>query len=126
MPTLYKLAWIFGIISLTSLIELFDPLFNHDHKKFNHAGVNLFFLFCTMVINTLFSAAVIGVCLWTGANGIGILNIIELPIWLELLIGVMALDFIAQYLAHVSLHKVGFMWRLHICLLYTSPSPRDA
>jgi len=114
MPTLYKLIWIFGVLSITSLVEMFDPLFHHDHQKAKHAGVNIFFLFCTMVINTLFSAAVVGVCLWTTNNGIGLLHMIDLPIWLELLLGVMALDFFAQYVAHVSLHKVGFMWRLHM------------
>ena len=39
---------------------------------------------------------------------------IDLPIWVELLIAVMALDFTAQYFVHYLLHKVPFMWRFHM------------
>jgi sterol desaturase/sphingolipid hydroxylase (fatty acid hydroxylase superfamily) len=114
MESWQKLVWIFGVLTITSLIEVFEPLVNFDYKKWRHAGVNIVFLTFTMIINTLFSVAVVGVCLWTAENSIGLLNMINLPLWAELLLAVMALDFIAQYVAHVTLHKVGFMWRFHM------------
>tara|TARA_B110000908_G_C10024510_1_gene344424 strand:- start:152 stop:724 length:573 start_codon:yes stop_codon:yes gene_type:complete len=38
----------------------------------------------------------------------------DLPIWVELLIAVLALDFSAQYIVHYLLHKIPFMWRFHM------------
>lgn len=46
-------------------------------------------------------------------NGWGLLNWIEWPVWLELLLAVIALD-LAIYLQHVMFHAVPLFWRLHL------------
>ena len=114
MESWQKLLWILIVLNISWVIEAFDPLINFDYRKWKHAGVNIVFLVFTMIINTLFGLATVGVFLWTAENSFGLLHIIDIPIWAELLLAIMLLDFIAQYVAHVTLHKVGFMWRFHM------------
>ncbi|MGB4959059.1 MAG: sterol desaturase family protein, partial [Saprospiraceae bacterium] len=68
----------------------------------------------TMIINTVFGIATTSIFLWTGENQFGLLHLIQLPVWAELFLAVCALDFIAQYVVHVLLHRVKFMWRFHM------------
>lgn len=45
-------------------------------------------------------------------HGWGLLNMIELPAWMETAVAVVALDF-AIWLQHVASHKMPALWRLH-------------
>ena len=47
-----------------------------------------------------------------GRRGWGILNLVELPFWLELALAVVVLD-LAIYLQHAVFHVVPALWRLH-------------
>ena len=114
MPSWQKLAWILICLSFNWIIEGFAPLFTTNYKKWKHAGVNLLFLLCSLTINVLFGLATLGIFMWMAQNGFGLLNIIDLPIWAELLIAVMALDLFAQYGMHYLLHKIPFLWKFHM------------
>lgn len=46
-------------------------------------------------------------------HGWGLLNWIQWPVWLELMLAVVALD-LAIYLQHVMFHAVPVLWRLHL------------
>lgn len=114
MPNWQKLTWILICLTFTWVLEAGIPLVRLNYKKWKHAFVNIVFLVTSMLINVLFGLATLGVFVWTAKTGFGLLNWINLPIWVELLIAVMLLDFIAQYVAHYLLHKVSFMWRFHM------------
>ena len=114
MPSWQKLLWIFICISANWIVELIIPLVKFEYKKWKHAGVNLVFLAMDLSINLIFGILTLGIFTWLSTNQIGLLNMIDLPIWAELLIAVMALDFTAQYFVHYLLHKVPFMWRFHM------------
>lgn len=114
MPSWQKLLWIFICISLNWIVEVVTPLVKFNYKKWKHAGVNLVFLAMDLSINLLFGLATLGIFIWLNTNEFGLLFLIDLPIWAELLIAVLALDFSAQYLVHYLLHKVPFMWRFHM------------
>jgi sterol desaturase/sphingolipid hydroxylase (fatty acid hydroxylase superfamily) len=43
---------------------------------------------------------------------IGLLFLTRLPLWIEVIVGVAALDFFA-YIAHVLLHEMPLAWRFH-------------
>lgn len=124
MPSWQKLAWIFICLSITWIIEGAAPLVSLNYKKWKHAGVNLIFLSTSILINLLFGIATVGVFLWAKANGIGFLYMVDLPIWAELLLAIMFLDFMAQWLAHYLLHKVKWMWKFH--LVHHSDTKVDA
>jgi sterol desaturase/sphingolipid hydroxylase (fatty acid hydroxylase superfamily) len=114
LSTLHKFLWIVACLSAFWVLEGIYPLFMFKYDKWKHSKVNLTLLVTTMIINVLFGLATTGIFEWTQGGQIGLLYLVDLPIWLELLIAVMALDLIAQYFAHFLLHKVSFMWRFHM------------
>ena len=124
MPSWQKLVWIFICISANWIIELLIPLVKFNYKKVKHAGVNMVFLASDVSLNLLFGILTVGVFSWLSTNQFGVLYLLELPIWAELVIAVLALDFAAQYLVHYLLHKVPFMWRFH--MIHHSDTTVDA
>lgn len=114
LPNHYKLIWIFIVLSFTWLLEFGVPLIKLDYAKWKHVAGNLVFLATSVIINALFGLATIGVFLWMNTNNVGLLNWINLNLWLELLIAVMMLDFVAQWFAHYLLHRVKWMWKFHL------------
>ena len=114
MPSWQKLVWIFICISANWVLELIIPLVKFDYKKLKHAAVNMVFLAMDVGLNLIFGILSVGVFIWLSTNQFGVLNMVDLPIWVELLIAIAALDFSAQYLVHYLLHKVPFMWRFHM------------
>jgi sterol desaturase/sphingolipid hydroxylase (fatty acid hydroxylase superfamily) len=114
MPNTYKFIWIFSVLTVTWVIEAAIPLLRNDYKKWKHARMNLVLLFTSMAVSVLFGLATKGIFDWTGATGFGLLNWVNLPVWVELLLAVMLLDLWAQYAAHYMLHRVPWMWRFHM------------
>ena len=114
MPTWQKALWILVCLSLSWSLENARPLFRFDYAKWAHARVNFVFLATTLAINTAFTMASVGVFRWVAAHRLGLLHLVELPVWAELLIAILLFDLVAQYGVHVFLHKVPFMWRFHM------------
>lgn len=109
-----KFTWIVVCLTTFWLLEGAFPLANHSYQKWKHAKVNLILLTTTIIINVLVGLAIAGVFIWAASNQIGLLYQVELSLWVEVLLGVMLLDFVAQYVVHYLLHKVSFMWKFHM------------
>jgi sterol desaturase/sphingolipid hydroxylase (fatty acid hydroxylase superfamily) len=65
-----------------------------------------------IVLRVLAPGAAIGVALAAEERGWGFLNLVSLPSWAALLIGVALLDLVV-YFQHVMFHAVPVLWRLH-------------
>ena len=124
LSTLYKLAWVIGCLLFVWLLESVGPLFRHNYNKLRHDGINLIFFSFTLALNVLIGIATVGVFLWVETSQIGLLSLIELPLWVEVVLGIMLLDFFAQYVAHYILHRVKWMWKFH--MIHHSDSKVDA
>jgi len=124
MPSWQKLVWISICLLFSWLLEGSFPLINFDYKKWRHAGVNILFLVTTLIINVLFGIATVGVFSFLAVNQLGFLHLIELPIWVELLLAILFLDFTAQYIIHYILHRVKWMWKFH--MIHHSDTKVDA
>jgi len=109
-----KATWIVSCLTLAWLLESAIPLFRKKYQKWRHAGVNFIFLAAVMLINVLFGVLTAGTFEWAGKTGFGLLYLMELPMWLELFIAVLIMDLVAQYFVHYLLHKVKFMWKMHM------------
>lgn len=114
MPIWMKLGWVVGVLALFWILEGYYRLTAIKYKKVKHAGVNFIFLLFTMGINVGFGALTLGVFFWIDANQFGVLHWIDASPVIELLLAILALDLVAQYGVHYFLHKVKWMWRLHI------------
>ncbi len=114
LTSLQKLIWIIGMMTIFWILEGAYPLRKFDYKKWEHAKANLILLITTIIINVLFGLATVGIFNWLEQSQFGLLNLVELPVWVEMLFAIMLLDFLAQYVVHYLLHKVEFMWRFHM------------
>ncbi len=113
LTSLQKFFWVVGCLSLFWILEGIYPLKKHQYNKWKHAKTNLILLLSTMIINVVFGILTVGVFSWIDANNFGLLNMINLPIWIEIILAIMILDFTSQYLVHYMLHKIPVMWRFH-------------
>ena len=66
----------------------------------------------TLVVRLLFPAAAVGVAAFCAAQGWGVLNLVDLPLWLAIVLAVVAMDLVI-WLQHVMVHAIPLLWRLH-------------
>ena len=111
---LEKLAWVFFCLTLFWIVESVAPLFRMRYNRLRHLGINMVFFSFMMVINLIFGFFFVMAYPLVETYHFGLLNWIVLPWWVEIIIAIMAFDFISQYLAHYLLHKVKWMWKLHL------------
>ncbi len=124
LSSIQKLLWILACLSLSWIGEAIIPLASLEYKKWKHAGVNLVFLGTSILINLFFGAVTVGIFSWLDTSNFGLLNVVNLPVWIELLLAVMLLDFVAQFVVHYLLHRVKWMWKFH--LVHHSDTKVDA
>ena len=69
-------------------------------------------LFNSILINLIFSGAIVSTALHVQSQKLGVLNILEIPIWLKILVTVAFMDFML-YVWHLLNHEMPFLWRFH-------------
>jgi len=114
MPTWQRMVWVAICLSGGWIVENGRPLVRFDYRKWAHARVNLALFLFVAAIGAALATGMVGLFDWAARGQIGLLRAVDWPLWLELLLAVMALDLVAQYLAHFLLHKLGWMWRFHM------------
>jgi sterol desaturase/sphingolipid hydroxylase (fatty acid hydroxylase superfamily) len=114
IPSAFRAGILIGGIFLFWIIEGVFPLFDFGYKKVRHAGINAVLTAFFVVIGLGFAGLLLGASQWVTANDFGLLNWISMPIWLQIIIGVMLLDFFGAYLVHWVEHKIKFMWKFHL------------
>ncbi|MEX2232198.1 MAG: sterol desaturase family protein [Cyclobacteriaceae bacterium] len=124
MPAWQRAAWIFICLVFCWILEGSFPLFRFSNNKIKHIGVNMVFLSTTMIINVLFGVATVGVFVWLQRKQFGLLYLIDLPVWAELIIAILIFELMAQYTVHYLLHRVKWMWKFH--MIHHSDTHLDA
>ena len=115
IPSLHRSLILVSGITLFWLIENTFPLFKFNYKKWNHAGINFFLTFTTIIINFVLAFILLKTADWAIKNNFGILQWLpKIPLWLYTIIGLLLLDLIGAYLAHFTQHKIKFLWRFHL------------
>lgn len=114
IPSLHRSIILVGGITLFWLIEGLVPTRSLSYKKWRHALPNFFFTATSVLVNFFLAFLLLNTADWTQANGFGILHIVALPFWLYVVLGVLLLDFIGAYLAHLVEHKVKPLWMVHL------------
>jgi len=98
--------------ALLRLVELFMPLNRSANEGFRRRFPNIGLTAGVVFTNLLLSLAFAGVVAFLQQKQFGLLFLINLPSWLVLVAGVLALDLFG-YFAHVLLHKSSLGWRFH-------------
>ena len=115
IPSLHRSLILAGGIAFFWMLEYFIPLFQFQYRKFQHAGINIFFTITTILINFLMAFILVSAIDWTTRYQFGLLNWLpEMPIWLHCILGLLLLDLIGAYFVHWLEHKIKWMWRFHL------------
>ena len=115
IPSLHRSIILVGGITFFWLLEGAVPLFKFNYKKWRHAFPNFFFTFTTIIINFTLAFLLLKTADYTVEAEIGILNWLpSIPFWLNVVLGILLLDFIGAYLAHLIEHKVKPLWMVHL------------
>jgi len=114
IPSLHRTLIIVVGLTLFSLIESAVPLMSLSYKRWKHAGVNIFFTLTTIVVNFVLAFLLLATSDWVVSNGVGILQWIELPLWSQIILGLLLMDFLGAWLPHWVEHHVAWMWQFHV------------
>ncbi|KYG75717.1 sterol desaturase family protein [Roseivirga spongicola] len=114
IPTPFRAGILIGGIVLFWILEGTLPLFKFQYKKVRHAGINLFFTLTTMIIGFGLAAALLAASNYVSDKQFGLLYLVDLPLWAQLVVGMLLLDLIGAYFVHWTEHKVKWMWKFHL------------
>ena len=115
IPSTHRSLLIIGGITLFWIIENGFPLFKFKYNKWQHAGVNIFFTLTTILINFTLAFILFKSSIWVTENNFGILYWLSIKsLLLQAIIGLLLMDLIGAYTAHLVEHKTKVLWRFHI------------
>lgn len=122
IPSSHRGALLAGGIAFFWILESAVPLFRWQYQKWSHAAINIFFTVTTVVINFLMAFMLLRASDWAVNHDFGILQWLPaMPLWLEMVIGLLLLDLIGAWLVHWAEHRVKWMWRFHL-IHHTDPN----
>jgi len=108
-----RLGFFLGVLAAMALWESLAPRRSLGVSKAWRWTNNLGIVFLnTALVRVLVPTTAVALAVTAGAQRWGVLNFLELPAWLEVVVAVVALDF-AIWLQHVVFHAVPALWRLH-------------
>ena len=112
-----RLSVFIGVFAVMALLEFLMPRRKLNHSKSRRWTTNISIVAFNSVVVRLMGMffvplLAISAAFWTEANSFGLLHLIELPAWLEILIAVVLLD-MAIYGQHVASHKFTMLWHFH-------------
>jgi sterol desaturase/sphingolipid hydroxylase (fatty acid hydroxylase superfamily) len=114
VPTSFRASLLMGGIIFFWVLEGMLPLFVFQYRKVRHAGLNLFFTLTTMIIGFGLAGALLWASDFTSSRQLGLLYLIDLPLWAQVILGILLLDLIGAYFIHWLEHKVRWMWKFHL------------
>lgn len=108
-----RFSFFLGILILMAIWELLAPRRPLTSSKSIRWYSNLGIAFIdSLVLRLLLPVQAVGVALYIGKHGWGILNNVTLPVWATIVLGILGLDLVI-YLQHAMFHAIPSFWRLH-------------
>ena len=108
-----RMGFFFGMLAIIGIWEVLAPKRSLTVSKtvrwFNNLGLVFFNSF---IVRLVLPVAAIGVAGAAQENGWGLLNNIDIPIWLAAITAVVIMDLVI-YIQHVMVHAIPVLWRLH-------------
>ncbi len=115
IPSSHRSFILIGGITLFWLIENGFPLIRFKYNKWEHAGINFFFTFTTILINFSLAFLLYKSSVFVSENKFGLIYWLHLDnLWLQAIIGLLFMDLIGAYTAHLVQHKTKPLWRYHL------------
>ena len=110
---LARLTVFLAVLALMAMWEIATPRRRREVPRVLRWTNNLaLVLLDTFILRLTFPILAVGLAVTAQNNGWGLLNVLDLPFWLAVLISLLVLDLVI-YLQHVMFHAVPALWRLH-------------
>lgn len=113
---LIRLGVFLGLFSLFAAMEAFAPRRARSQPRrsrwFTNWGIIVIDTLTLRAMALLLPLLAVGAAYDAAANGWGLFNALDWPVWLEVVLAVLILD-LAIWAQHLVTHKVPALWRLH-------------
>jgi len=115
IPSAHRALILAGGIASFWAWESVAPLFGTPYRRGSHALVNVFFTVTTIVVNFGLAFLLLRASEWAVAHEFGVLYWLPpRPLWLGAIVGLLLLDLVSAWLAHVVSHHVPPLWKFHL------------
>lgn len=108
-----RVGFLIGMVAIMALWEVVAPrralTVSKAYRWVNNWGI---VITGTLLTRVIFPAGAVGLGFFVESQGWGLLQVLDMPFWLSVLIAVVVLDF-AIWAQHVMFHAVPALWRLH-------------
>ena len=109
-----RLGFFLGVLLIMAFWELLAPRRSLTVRKAPRWVSNLGLVALNvMLVRMVVLITAAGAALVAESRGWGLLHLVNWPVWLEIVLAVLAFD-LAIYLQHVMFHAVPALWRLHM------------
>ncbi len=104
----------FGVFGLMASWEMMAPRRRMSSPRWKRWLANLSVaVLNTVVVRILLASGAVGMAMVAEEQGWGILNMIQGPTWIEIMLAVLLLDLLI-YFQHVTSHAVPALWKFHM------------
>jgi sterol desaturase/sphingolipid hydroxylase (fatty acid hydroxylase superfamily) len=108
-----RLVAFVGVFVVMAMLEFASPRKQRTEPRVTRWITNFGLVVVdAMALRAVFPILAVGVAVWAQNKGYGLFAILDWPIWLEIILTVIVLDF-AIYWQHVASHKLPLLWRVH-------------
>lgn len=105
----FMLAGLVTSLVLDLLLRMRPPTLQRWFRWINNG---LLFLINGVLGWLLLPGGLLAVAYWTAERQWGLLQLVQMPSWLEFVLGMLAMDFVV-YIYHRAVHHFPLLWRLH-------------
>jgi len=111
-----RMILLVGGMLLLWLVEGAIPLISLQYKKnkWRHASINFTFTVIHLIIHTGFAVLIVLLSDACKKTGFGLVNWLNAPLLLTIVISFLVLDFFGGWLVHLVQHKTKILWRFHM------------
>lgn len=114
VPGWLSAGLVIGAFGLIWLLERRRPLRKEREPKLKRTGRNFAVAGLAGITLQLIEQPVVQpLTAVVQKRGWGLLNLLKLPTWLEVVVAVILMDY-TLYLWHVLMHRIPFLWRVHL------------
>lgn len=114
--TLIRFSVFLGLFVLLAMAETLLPRRTRKHTRVRRWATNWGITVTNFIVlrfmQVIIPALAVGAALDAAGQGFGLFNQLSWPLWLEVVICILILDF-AIWFQHLVTHKVPILWRLH-------------
>lgn len=111
--TIVRLSTFAGIFLIMALLEIAMPRKQRVLARGGRWFTNISLVIVdTLALRLIIPILAIGMADYAAAQGWGLLALVDLPIWAEVIIAFLLLDMLI-YAQHIAFHKIPVLWRFH-------------